>query len=112
MAEVDVADDAELLEALEVAVDRARFQARARRVGGDLLGGDRPLGGEQRFQHEAGGCRHPVAFGAQQREDLLDVGEAARRAGGGLGHSGCLSPADQRSSMRPKCQIAKRDDPG
>ena len=104
MAEVDVADDAELLEVLERAVDRGAVAAR----GADRVGRERGVGGEQRLEHApARGGEAPAGL-AQRARDVVDVAELQRRAARGarVTATGGRSSADQRSSMRPKRQTA------
>ena len=53
------------------------------RPGGELLGRDRPVGQEQRLQHEPPGRREPQPLAAQPGDRLVERGEAraGRRAG-------------------------------
>src|SRR5262245_23894264 len=60
-------DDAELLQALEVAVDRGGLQLRR-----ELLGGHRPGRREQRLEHRLGRERHAMAGAAQRRQHVVD----------------------------------------
>ena len=80
MADVNVADHTERLQALEVAVHRGALEARAARCPRR----DRPVGGEQRLEHPRRRRGHAVAGLAQRREDLLDAGEGQRAALGAV----------------------------
>ena len=72
--EVEVADEADRLERLEVAVDRGEIRRRqpALEAGGDLLGGQRPVGREQRLEHEPAGGRDAQAAGPEQLDGRVD----------------------------------------
>src|SRR5436190_13669996 len=78
--EVDVADDAERLHPLEVAVDRGQVERRAPFVEplGDALGRDRPLGREQRLEDHPAGGRQPTALSADRRGDVVEGRERQR----------------------------------
>ena len=107
VADVDVADHAELLEALEVAVDRgaARGSGRARRDVARPTPG--PSAANRASSTRAARRRHAVAGAraAPRRSSSVD-GEAQRRALGRAGHRARWTSALQRSSMRPKRQTA------
>src|SRR3954452_19030228 len=76
VTEVDMADHTELLEALEVAVDRGQLDLLA----GDLLGRDEALGGEQRLEDLATRPREAPAVATDRGLDLLEAAEAKRLA--------------------------------
>src|SRR4051794_17759364 len=81
VAEMDVADDAELFEALEGAVDGRELDRRAADLAArDLLGRDQTVGREQRPQHEAARRREPAAVAPDHRLDVLEALETKRLA--------------------------------
>ena len=69
VAEVDVADEAELLDALEVAVDQGEVEGGepAAEAVGDLLGRGRGVGGDQRAEHGPRRGDNTVAGAPQRR---------------------------------------------
>src|SRR4051812_8640628 len=75
VAGVHMADDAELLQALEIAIDRGRLQLRR-----ELLRGQRSGRREQRLQHRLRRHRHAVAGAAQRRQYVVDRLELERLA--------------------------------
>ena len=90
VAEVNVVDDADRLERLQVAVDRAEVVTGV----GDLLGGQRALGGDERLEHHAARGRDPQAVGADGVEQGgQGRGGRSRPGGGADGHSSPLAGA-------------------
>ena len=77
---VEVADEAELLERVEVAVHgrEVRGGKPALEAGRDLVGGERPLGGVQGLDHQPPRRRDPEAAAAQQLDSALDGGSGER----------------------------------
>ena len=71
-----VAHEADLLQGLEVAVHRGEVGAReaALQPIGDLLRGDRGVGGVERFEHEAPGRRDPQAPRPQRAHGRVEIG--------------------------------------
>ena len=84
VADMQVGDHAEVLQAVEVAVDRGELQLgqRAAEPAGDVLGRRGAVGGEERVQHQARGRRHAVAGLAQRRHHGLGVVDGPARAFG------------------------------
>ena len=109
VAEVDVLDDAVRLERLEVAVDRRRVEPEPV---GELLGRDRPVGLEERLEHEPPRRREPQAALAQDAATASSrsVNASGRTRGASViaakTYTRVFSWALQRSSMWPKCQTA------
>ncbi len=88
VSDVDMADGANLLEALQVAVDGGQLQRgqTSSQALGDVLGRDRPPGVEQRVEHQAGRGGHAMAGTTQRLCDLADALEGARLALGRDSH--------------------------
>src|ERR1700754_1513485 len=94
VADVHVADDAELLERLEVAVDGRKVQLAA----GDLLGGDQLAGLEERLEDEPARRREAAAGAPQRGRDVVDVAEGQRLAARRDRHGGNRMPLIQAPS--------------
>ena len=77
VAGVEMADEAELAERLEVAIDRrdVRLRHLAAEPVGDLLGRDRCARGEQRLEHEPARGRQAQAAAADGVDRLVEVGD-------------------------------------
>jgi hypothetical protein len=112
VTEVHVADEAELLERLEVAVDRRVVYggARAAESRGDLLDGDRPRGDEQRLDDSSACCGHAQAARSHCPDDAVEVGSGEDRAGVSEGHlfRGNLSREGDLTVPEPDAQALAR----
>lgn len=82
MTDVDVADQSELLELGEVPVNRGCVHRRAgpAHPPRQVLGGDRPIGIEERLEHEPPGRRDPVSAVPEGLHRLLQVAHRNGRA--------------------------------
>ena len=88
VAGVEMADEAEPLERVEVAIDRGevgRWEPAAE-SGRDVLGGDRPVRGEQRLEHQAARSGNPMPVVAEPIGGLVDAARRHRRGTMGDGH--------------------------
>ena len=81
VAEMAVTHQSDLLQGLEVAIDRGQIRAgqTSREAVGDLLSRDRRVGRVQRLEHEAPGRGDPQALRAQYVHRGLDVVRCERR---------------------------------
>src|SRR4051812_19848147 len=90
VAEVYVLHEADRLERVEVAVDRAEVRRRQLPVqpAGDVLGAHRTFGCVERLEHEAAGRGDPQAAGPQGAHGSSGGGGRQRRPGECGGHIG------------------------
>ena len=105
VAEVDVADHPEALQALEVAVDGGELQRRdtAVEAARDLVGRDGAVGGEERLEHGARRRRHAVAV---LRSALVTSRMFAK--GSGVRSGASVIPAPCCSAPRRHGELACR----
>ncbi|MBJ7520842.1 MAG: hypothetical protein JHC84_14185 [Solirubrobacteraceae bacterium] len=92
MAEVHVSDETHRFERVEVAVDRREITAPAE-GSGELVRGDRPLGGQQGVDDQSTRFGDPQPTGVQHVHRGAEIGDGDGRHERGDGHRRDANPA-------------------